>query len=132
MDNGQYVNSYERRNMDQHLILNNRRYRICDLGEGECTLMITAVSYLDSLTDFYLPRCNKRLIVLDMSESWPLNTDVVNQIEAVQLIDDICLLLDIYWLEDVEIVLESPIQDMVPSIIKSLEGRITRGIYQAK
>lgn len=109
--------------MEQILVLNNRRYRICDLGEGDCTLIITVMSELDSLTDSYLQRCEQRLIVLDISTSLPIHSGVINHMEIEQLIDDIHLLMDIYWLDEAKIVLESNIRYIAQHLIPHLGGR---------
>jgi len=109
--------------MDQRVILNNNPYRMCDLGEGKCLLIITSVSHIDSLTTVYTKHCVQRLIVLDTSVTWPVPMDYFTHIEMAQIIDDISLLLDIYWLEEAKIVLEPPMEHIAEDLIKVFKIR---------
>ena len=114
--------------MDQILILNNKQYRMCDLGEGRCTLIINSVKHLESLTSTYYKYCEERLIVLDIVTAWSMNTTKFNQIEIEQLIDDINLLLDIYWLEEVKFGLEPPLALISMTLSSALGGQLEEGM----
>lgn len=89
--------------MDQELKLNERPYRIFDTGEGKCTVLITSASSVMSLERDYLHLTNfsKRLIIIDISSSISNGISTLNGEDIETLVDDLGLLLDIFWLEGV-------------------------------
>ena len=91
--------------MDHTLYLNDRKYRICDIGEGECALIITNAMQVESLCESY---CNQyldleRRIIIDTSLAWPKAINELSEEECDSLALDIHLLADIYWLEQIKI-----------------------------
>lgn len=91
--------------MDYAIYLNDRKYRICDIGEGKCTLVISYAEGVESLHEHYSRQSNEseRIIVIDISSCWGGEIDSLDEKEHCELMGDIQLLADIYWLEDYKI-----------------------------
>ncbi|EMJ3465130.1 TPA: hypothetical protein P0E21_000046 [Vibrio harveyi] len=83
------------------IYLNDRPYKVLDMGEGEC--MITLVSgiedYFTKLTRF---SPNKRSIIVDVSEVLNCEPQDRRTLEKA-LANDLHLLFDVFWLEEVKI-----------------------------
>ncbi|MEZ9132785.1 hypothetical protein AB4343_16910 [Vibrio breoganii] len=119
--------------MDQGIVLNGRQYRLCDMGEGECTLIIINNGDLASLTKHYMDNGSRmssqmsseidRLIVLDTSTAWPIPFSQFDQMKVTKLVEDIRLLLDIYWLDEVSIEIEGEMNCLSEEVAEMLFAR---------
>ncbi|WP_353499630.1 hypothetical protein [Vibrio sp. CB1-14] len=94
--------------MERTIYLNDRPYRICDIGEGECSIV---VFYSDRTSDLYERykrqySASSRVILVDTSESWDVPVESMTLSELDVLVEDIHLLADIYWLDQFSIVIE--------------------------
>ena len=91
--------------MDRTIYLNDRKYRICDIGEGRCTFVIGYCRGVESLHDCFLnkPVIQERCIFIDISCSWGSEFESLSDIDSQTVTDDIHLLADIYWLDSFEI-----------------------------
>lgn len=87
------------------MYLNDRKYRVCDIGEGNCTLLLSYAQEIESLHEHFSHQFLEidRMIVIDISTCWSGDIDLLDEIERCELMKDIRLLADIYWLEDYEI-----------------------------
>ncbi len=87
--------------VESTLYLNDRPYCVLDIGDGECIVVIVTniPRYLEKNS---LLSQKGRFIVVDVSESIK---DVYPGISTTihQLAKDLHLLLDVFWLEDVQI-----------------------------
>ncbi|MGF1696197.1 hypothetical protein L4D20_14195 [Vibrio kyushuensis] len=90
--------------VSEDIFLNQRCYKIFDEGEG------IAVLYLhhnhaqqNYIVDAIIAVASEhtRVICLDVSDVWSTNINELSSMQLRQLTDDIHLLVDIYWLEDV-------------------------------
>ncbi|WP_075202509.1 hypothetical protein [Vibrio mexicanus] len=95
--------------MDQDVYLNDRPYRICDIGEGDCMLVLTNAEGIESLYETYSNRYLEleRMIVIDTSLAWQKPLHELTKRESYGLASDIHLLADIYWLDEIKIEVES-------------------------
>ncbi|MGR5145943.1 hypothetical protein ACQKP8_05295 [Photobacterium alginatilyticum] len=83
------------------IYLNNRPYDVLDIGEGKCTVIIVKSirEYIERNNNFQL---NQRVIIVDVSKAiddYPENITSVGQLLA----NDLHLLFDVFWLEEVEV-----------------------------
>ncbi|WP_258070335.1 hypothetical protein [Vibrio jasicida] len=87
------------------MYLNDRKYRVCDIGEGNCTLLLSYAQEIESLHEHFSHQFLEidRMIVIDISTCWSVDIDLLGESERCELMKDIRLLADIYWLEDYEI-----------------------------
>lgn len=94
--------------MDSTIYLNDRKYRYFDVGEGKCTFVLTYSKDIDSIYQCYSHQFLdlERMIVIDTSTCWNDEIDSMRETDRDELINDIRLLADIYWLEDYEIKIE--------------------------
>lgn len=91
---------------EQLITLNNREYTIQDMGEGNAFLLIKhqqiiPVGLLDLMVNH--KQCNTRIITLDITPHFPPITNSLSAQQLATLIEDLHLLCDIYWLEEVEV-----------------------------
>lgn len=83
------------------IYLNDRPYEVLDIGEGDCLIVI-----VNSISDFIeqgsLQSHSRRFVIVDISK---VVTDSLYNVETVEqfLVSDLHLLLDVFWLSDVEI-----------------------------
>lgn len=91
--------------MEHTIYLNDRKYRIYDVGEGKCTLLLSYAQEIELLHEHFCHQSLKieRMIVVDISKCWGGDIDILNAKEYCELMRDLLLLVDIYWLEDYEI-----------------------------
>ncbi len=91
--------------MDFTIYLNDRKYRVCDIGEGKCTLMLSHAEGIESLHEHFSHQFLEieRMIVIDISTCWSGEIDTLCEKDRCELIGDVRLLTDIYWLDDFEI-----------------------------
>ena len=90
----------------QNIMLSGRKYQLHDIGEGPpCLLLVHQHSQspvpLTRLIDQI--RGNYRLIIVDITEHLPAEPTLVSELEVSNLIEDLHLLCDIYWLQKVVI-----------------------------
>ncbi|MGR5351171.1 hypothetical protein ACPV40_13605 [Vibrio alfacsensis] len=94
--------------MERAIYLNDRKYRICDIGEGECTLVITYSDDVESLfysySHLYLEL--ERVLIVDISRCWSQRLEEMTTAECELLAKDIQLLADVYWLDEVKVMTE--------------------------
>lgn len=91
--------------MECTMYLNDRKYRVCDIGEGKCTLLLSYAQEIESLHEHFSHQFLEidRIIIIDISTCWSGGIDLLDERERCELMKDIRLLADIYWLEDYEI-----------------------------
>lgn len=91
--------------MDCTIYLNDRKYRVCDIGEGRCTLVLSYAEGIESLHEHFSHQFLEieRMIVIDISTCWSGEIDTLCEKDRCELIGDVRLLTDIYWLDDFEI-----------------------------
>jgi len=91
---------------NKKIMLSGRQYTIQDIGEGPpCIFLIHQYSkaavpltmLVDQIRDHY------RLIILDITDYFPTLDDSISELKLDQLIEDLHLLCDIYWLKKVVI-----------------------------
>ncbi|WP_076410540.1 hypothetical protein [Shewanella sp. UCD-KL12] len=84
------------------IILNRRHYPLLDEGEGEAFIYLhhqqVSLASCSSIIAQYLKN-QERVFFLDVSENYPKNIEKLTIQEHEELIDDIHLLVDIYWLD---------------------------------
>ncbi|MGR5278395.1 hypothetical protein ACPV5J_17070 [Vibrio rotiferianus] len=91
--------------MDFTIYLNDRKYRVCDIGEGKCTLMLSHAEGIESLHEHFSHQFLEleRMIIIDISTCWGGDVEALCEKDRCELITDVRLLTDIYWLDDFEI-----------------------------
>ncbi|MEG3220969.1 hypothetical protein PD716_10035 [Vibrio gigantis] len=91
--------------MDFTIYLNDRKYRVCDIGEGKCTLMLSYAEGIESLHEHFSHQFLEleRMIIIDISTCWGGKVEALCEKDRCELITDVRLLTDIYWLDDFEI-----------------------------
>ncbi|MEZ9289743.1 hypothetical protein AB4251_00675 [Vibrio lentus] len=91
--------------MDFTIYLNDRKYRVCDIGEGKCTLMLSHAEGIESLHEHFSHQFLEleRMIIIDISICWGGDIEALCEKDRCELITDVRLLTDIYWLDDFEI-----------------------------
>lgn len=91
--------------MDCTIYLNDRKYRVCDIGEGKCTLVLSYAKDIESLHEHFSHQFLEleRMIIMDISTSWVGEVEALCEKDCCELFGDIRLLTDIYWLDDFEI-----------------------------
>ncbi|WP_045406978.1 hypothetical protein [Vibrio jasicida] len=91
--------------MDCTIYLNDRRYRVCDIGEGKCTLVLSYAEGIESLHEHFSHQFLEleRMIIIDISTFWGGDVEALCEKDRCELITDVRLLTDIYWLDDFEI-----------------------------
>ncbi len=92
------------------IYLNDRPYDVFDTGEGQCSIIIVnnIGSHIEQLTK---ARVKNRVILVDitkMLEKYIDKKEVISQLLA----NDLHLLFDVFWLEDVQIKSEVKHVDM--------------------
>ncbi len=90
-----------------HIIsLNERKYLLHDMAEGEAVLIIKHQQITPSRTLQMLindKKHHQRIITLDITEHFPATVSAVTCKMLNRLVDDMNLLCDIYWLTDIEL-----------------------------
>ncbi len=83
------------------IYLNDRPYKVMDVGEGECTITIVSniEDYIATITRF---SPNQRSIIVDVSEALNSESQDAETLEKV-IANDLHLLFDVFWLEEVKI-----------------------------
>ncbi|WP_282066772.1 hypothetical protein [Vibrio rotiferianus] len=83
------------------IYLNDRPYKVLDIGEGECIINIVSgiEDYLITVSPF--PQ-NQRVIIVDIAEVLNGEQQDSATIERA-LANDLHLLFDVFWLEEVKI-----------------------------
>lgn len=91
--------------MDCTIYLNDRKYRVCDIGEGKCTLVLSYAKDIESLHEQFSHQFLEleRVIIIDISIFWVGEVEALSEKDRCELIADVRLLTDIYWLDDFEI-----------------------------
>lgn len=91
--------------MELILYLNDRPYRVLDVGEGECQLMILSANGADSLSELRLAEASEghRILVVDASLAWEHESTALPCGHLPEIAADIHLLIDVYWLEQLRI-----------------------------
>ncbi|MGR5209543.1 hypothetical protein ACPV4A_03270 [Vibrio rotiferianus] len=111
--------------MERAIYLNDRKYRICDIGEGECTLVITYSDDVESLcynySHLYLE--SERVMVVDVSNCWDKRLEELTTAECELLAKDIQLLADVYWLDEVKVITENYNEDLNNSLFNKFYFR---------
>lgn len=89
---------------NKKIMLSSRKYTIQDIGDGPpCILLV----HRDSKEPIPLSmlieqlRDNYRLIILDITDFFPIDDTNICELKLDQLIKDLHLLCDIYWLKKV-------------------------------
>lgn len=83
------------------IYLNDRPYKVLDMGEGECSITIVCdiEEYLTKATRF---STNHRSIIVDISEVLSDEQQDDGRVETT-LASDLHLLFDVFWLDEVTI-----------------------------
>jgi hypothetical protein len=91
--------------VDYTIYLNDRKYRICDIGEGKCVLVLSYADGIEILHEHFNHTLLEieRMIVIDISMCWGEEFDSLHESDRCKLIGDVLLLADIYWLDGFEI-----------------------------
>ncbi len=83
------------------IYLNDRPYEVLDFGEGN-SLIIIVGNIKESACKYLNGNITKRVILIDAS--WIIHNQAHDRQELERkLTDDIHLLIDVFWLEDVEV-----------------------------
>jgi len=93
--------SLEENHYQTTIYLNDRPYKVLDTGEGECTINIVSgiEDYLMTVSRF--PQ-NQRVMIVDISGVLNDEQQDSATIERV-LANDLHLLFDVFWLEEVKV-----------------------------
>ncbi|MEH6451592.1 MAG: hypothetical protein V7782_00995 [Psychromonas sp.] len=115
--------------INQTITLNGRDYNLEDSGEGPSCLLISHQHCCSPFT--LLPmvehmRKSYRLIILDITDHLPADSNLISDMQLKELIDDLHLLCDIYWLDKVRV-----LSDYQPDIIQAKFKRDLFERYQA-
>ncbi|MEZ9700400.1 hypothetical protein AB4455_23325 [Vibrio sp. 10N.261.46.E12] len=88
------------------IYLNDRRYKIYDIGEGQSVMFIfhreNSVTDIEEIVRLKLKE-HQRVIIVDLSDDFPSNISEVNDESCQNLIEDLHLLADVYWLDNVAV-----------------------------
>ncbi|ABZ77410.1 hypothetical protein Shal_2860 [Shewanella halifaxensis HAW-EB4] len=105
--------------------LNDRPYRILDMGEGGCYLFIVSTVNNEPLKELeWIPHIEKsRTVIMDLSLAWNAPIETLTQKHLMQISSDIHLLVDIYWLEEVCINLQQGNAFLYGHLKKALNER---------
>ncbi|MCW8346342.1 hypothetical protein MD535_10050 [Vibrio sp. ZSDZ65] len=92
--------------MSKDIYLNDRKYHIHDIGEGENVVFIfhrgEGILKLEDIVSNILKK-HQRIIVIDLTEDFPTDVSSLSSQRCKELIDDIHLLADVYWLDDISL-----------------------------
>jgi hypothetical protein len=114
------------------IYLNDRRYKIYDIGEGESVIFIfhrkKSMAELDDILRVKLKR-HQRVIVVDLSGNFPSDISKVCEKNCAELIEDLHLLADIYWLDDVAVESNYISKPMHTNLTFLLGSRCSTHIY---
>ena len=93
--------SLEENHYQTTIYLNDRPYKVLDTGEGECTINIVSgiEDYLMTVSRF--PQ-NQRVMIVDISGV--LNDEQQDSVTIERVLaNDLHLLFDVFWLEEVKV-----------------------------
>ncbi|MCK6263855.1 hypothetical protein KP803_11305 [Vibrio sp. ZSDE26] len=86
------------------IYLNDQRYKIYDIGEGQSVMFIfhreIAMDDLEGIVRLKLKK-HQRVIIVDLSDDYPSDISKMTEEACQALIDDLHLLADVYWLDNV-------------------------------
>ncbi|RJG47535.1 hypothetical protein [Motilimonas pumila] len=111
------LNSLDQGFYQTKIHLNDRPYRITDHGEGKSQLLLVNSPNQHALLKL-LTGYEQRVILVDLSLAWGHKLDKLSQADLAELCDDIHLLIDIFWLDDLQ--LESSIDGLNIDLIQDL------------
>ncbi len=104
----------------QKIVLNNREYEILDIGEGECVL------YLSDRLDIRLEDMSAaRYLIVNIGSYWPTMSRCWEGESMTYIAQDIHLLVDIYWLEALELRFSNLPTLLEVVVRKELSQRVT-------
>lgn len=86
------------------IYLNDRVYDVLDIGEGK-SIVIVVTSIKDYMDENHNLDPEHRLIVVDISKTLQEMSDNLALFELI-LANDLHLLFDVFWLEEVEVLCE--------------------------
>ncbi|WP_394243794.1 hypothetical protein [Vibrio astriarenae] len=114
--------SLEIKTYQNKIYLNDRPYHILDTGEGPCCAHLVD-SIAGRETEVLQANDDKRNIYIDLSLAWGKNVASLPSEQLEYLTEDIHLLLDVFWLEELTIhsCIDELNMDKVFSIIKQKE-----------
>ncbi|GEK14228.1 hypothetical protein [Aliivibrio fischeri] len=88
------------------IYLNDRRYKIYDIGEGESIIFIfhraKCSMELEDIVKVKLKK-HQRVILVDLSDDFPNDISEICEDNCQALLEDLHLLADIYWLDNVAV-----------------------------
>ncbi|CAK2023306.1 conserved hypothetical protein [Vibrio crassostreae] len=88
------------------IYLNDRRYKIYDIGEGQSVMIIfhreKSMADLEDIVKRKLKK-HERVIIVDLSDDFPSDISEVTEDNGQALIEDLHLLADIYWLDNIAV-----------------------------
>jgi hypothetical protein len=93
--------SLEENHYQTTIYLNDRPYKVLDTGEGECTINIVSGIEDYLMTVSLIPQ-NQRVMIVDISGVLNDEQQDSATIERV-LANDLHLLFDVFWLEEVKV-----------------------------
>ncbi|WP_087016387.1 hypothetical protein [Thaumasiovibrio subtropicus] len=85
-----------------NIYINDRPYMIADLGRGECTIFLVDSTNTSDHRSLVAGEI-ERAIIVDASLAWQNCVAMLSADELFDLVSDIHLLVDIYWLESFKI-----------------------------
>jgi hypothetical protein len=114
--------------MDITIHLNDRPYRICDLGEGDCYIVVCFAPTVADLSEIYSVKYAHapRLLVVDTSTYWRTSICNMEESDLDILASDVHLLADIYWLDEVHVDLDDEDNYLLTRLKAELQSRMTQ------
>ncbi|BCN26204.1 hypothetical protein [Vibrio alfacsensis] len=83
------------------IYLNDRPYDVLDIGEGKCSIVIV-LDLPEYVANNEAPHVNQRTIIVDVSKIQNHESLKKWTTEEI-LMEDLRLLFDVFWLDDVEV-----------------------------
>ncbi|WP_394131391.1 hypothetical protein [Shewanella maritima] len=80
--------------------LHDRPYHVFDVGEGLCNVVLVNKTGAEEIERITI-ELNGRLIIVDIAPAWGNSVLNMTKEQLDQLAEDIHLLVDIFWLEEV-------------------------------
>lgn len=94
--------SLEIKKYQNKIYLNDRPYHILDTGEGPCWVyLVGSIASLE--TEDFKTNDDRRSIYIDLSLAWGKDVASLPSEQLEYLTEDIHLLLDVFWLEELTI-----------------------------
>ncbi|WP_026959053.1 hypothetical protein [Aliagarivorans taiwanensis] len=112
--------------MQFKLMLNGRKYRINDDGEGDAVLMVFH-SGQDFVELELLKRYQNnrfRILVIDISQAWPIPASQMTVSQLESLADDVHLFADINWLDKLTLLSSGSGHVLYPMLKQRLKQRL--------